>query len=58
MQDAVDLEDATEAEAAELKAWKKYRIALIRVPDRPGYPAPSTGRASRLTSSIAGNRLA
>ncbi|MEE1866677.1 phage tail assembly chaperone, partial [Pseudomonas auratipiscis] len=24
--------------AAELKAWKKYRIALIRVPDQPGYP--------------------
>ncbi len=38
LQDAVDLEEATEAEAAELKAWKKYRIALIRVPDQPGYP--------------------
>ncbi|MNJ77635.1 Caudovirales tail fiber assembly protein [compost metagenome] len=38
LQDAVDLEEATEAEAAKLKAWKKYRIALIRVPDQPGYP--------------------
>ncbi|MEE1868480.1 tail fiber assembly protein, partial [Pseudomonas auratipiscis] len=38
LQDAVDLDEATEAEAAELKAWKKYRIALIRVPDQPGYP--------------------
>ncbi|WP_305956101.1 tail fiber assembly protein [Pseudomonas sp. DG56-2] len=38
LQDAVDLEEATEAEMAELKAWKKYRIALIRVPDQPGYP--------------------
>lgn len=38
LQDAVDLEEATEAEAAELTAWKKYRIALIRVPDQPGYP--------------------
>jgi len=38
LQDAVDLEEATEAEAAELKAWKKYRVALNRVPDQPGYP--------------------
>lgn len=39
LQDAVDLDVATEAEAAELTAWKKYRIALNRVPDQPGYPA-------------------
>jgi hypothetical protein len=38
LQDAVDLEEVTEAEAAELKAWKKYRVALNRVPDQPGYP--------------------
>ncbi|MDD1979272.1 tail fiber assembly protein [Pseudomonas putida] len=38
LQDAVDLEEATETEVAVLKAWKKYRIALIRVPDQPGYP--------------------
>lgn len=38
LQDAVDLDEATEAEAAELNAWKKYRIALIRVPGQPGYP--------------------
>lgn len=38
LQDAVDLEEITEAEAAELKAWKKYRVALNRVPDQPGYP--------------------
>ncbi|MDD1977108.1 tail fiber assembly protein [Pseudomonas putida] len=38
LQDAVDLEEATETEAAKLKAWKKYRIALNRVPDQPGYP--------------------
>ena len=38
LQDAVDLEEATEAEVAKLKAWKKYRIALIRVPEQPGYP--------------------
>ena len=36
LQDAVDLEEVTEAEAAELKAWKKYRVALNRVPDQPG----------------------
>jgi hypothetical protein len=38
LQDAVDLEEATEVEVAELKAWKKYRIALNRLPDQPGYP--------------------
>ncbi|WP_442109159.1 tail fiber assembly protein [Pseudomonas sp. NUPR-001] len=38
LQDAVDLEEATTAEADTLKAWKKYRIALIRVPEQPGYP--------------------
>ncbi|WP_460420842.1 tail fiber assembly protein [Pseudomonas sp. ZL2] len=39
LQDAVDIEDATEAEVAALKAWKKYRVALIRLPDQAGYPA-------------------
>lgn len=38
LQDAVDLDEATVAEADTLKAWKKYRIALIRVPEQPGYP--------------------
>lgn len=39
LQDAVDIEDATEAEVAALKAWKKYRVALNRLPDQAGYPA-------------------
>lgn len=38
LQDAVDLDDATEAEATALKAWKKYRVALSRLPEQPGYP--------------------
>jgi hypothetical protein len=38
LQDAVDLDDATDVEAAALKAWKKYRVALSRVPDQAGYP--------------------
>ncbi|WP_422419105.1 tail fiber assembly protein [Pseudomonas sp. GZD-222] len=38
LQDAVDLGEATEAETAKLSAWKKYRIALKRVPDQLGYP--------------------
>lgn len=38
LQDAVDLDDATEAEATALKAWKKYRVALNRLPEQPGYP--------------------
>lgn len=38
LQDAVDVDDATEADIALLKAWKKYRVALNRLPDQPGYP--------------------
>ncbi|WP_327440425.1 tail fiber assembly protein [Pseudomonas donghuensis] len=32
------MEEAIEDEAAALNAWKKYRVALSRVPDLPGYP--------------------
>ncbi|RYY85106.1 MAG: hypothetical protein EOO15_17845 [Chitinophagaceae bacterium] len=39
LQDAVDLDEATQAEAAALKQWKRYRVALNRLPDQPGYPA-------------------
>lgn len=38
LQDAVELEEATEAEAALLKEWKRYRVALSRVPEQEGYP--------------------
>jgi len=38
LQDAVDIDDATDAEAALLKAWKKYRVALNRLPEQAGYP--------------------
>lgn len=38
LQDAVELEEATEAEAAALKDWKRYRIALNRLTEQPGYP--------------------
>ena len=38
LQDAVDIEEATEEDAARLKAWKKYRVALNRVPEQAGYP--------------------
>jgi hypothetical protein len=39
LQDAVDLDEATHDEAALLKEWKRYRVALNRLPDQPGYPA-------------------
>ena len=39
LQDAVDIDDASEAEVLQLKAWKKYRVALNRLPEQPGYPA-------------------
>lgn len=38
LQDAIDLDDATDAEVLTLKAWKKYRVALNRLPEQPGYP--------------------
>lgn len=38
LQDAVDVNDATESEVALLIAWKKYRVALNRLPEQPGYP--------------------
>ncbi|NBB61310.1 phage tail protein [Pseudomonas sp. ODNR1LW] len=38
LQDAVDIDEATAAEIALLKAWKKYRIALNRLPEQAGYP--------------------
>lgn len=42
LQDAVDLEEATPEEEAKLKLWKKYRVALNRLPDQPGYPTTIT----------------
>ena len=38
LQDAVDIDDATAAERLMLTAWKKYRVALNRLPDQTGYP--------------------
>lgn len=42
LQDAVDLGEATPAEEAALLAWKRYRVALNRLPDQPGYPSQIT----------------
>lgn len=38
LQDAVDIDEATPDEEARLKLWKKYRVALSRVPEQEGYP--------------------
>jgi hypothetical protein len=38
LQDAVDVDEATDAELSVLKAWKKYRVALNRVADQADYP--------------------
>ncbi len=38
LQDAVDIDDATAAALPPLKACKKYRVALSRVPEQEGYP--------------------
>ncbi|MFP3369292.1 tail fiber assembly protein [Pseudomonas sp. SIMBA_068] len=39
LQDAVDLDDATPAEAEALIAWKRYRVSLNRLQDQPDYPS-------------------
>ncbi|ASN67955.1 hypothetical protein 9F7_2 [uncultured Caudovirales phage] len=39
LQDAMDLDVATEAEAELLRGWKRYRVALNRLPEQPGYPS-------------------
>ncbi|MFV3288529.1 tail fiber assembly protein [Pseudomonas sp. NY11955] len=38
LQDAVDLEEATGEEVEMLKAWKRYRVALSRLPEHAGWP--------------------
>lgn len=38
LQDAVDLEQATAEEAERLRAWKAYRVALLRLEGKEGYP--------------------
>ncbi|MFG0506033.1 tail fiber assembly protein [Pseudomonas putida] len=38
LQDAVDIDDATEQEKALLTEWKRYRVALNRLPIQDGYP--------------------
>lgn len=42
LQDAVDIDEATAEEEARLKLWKKYRVALNRLPDQVGYPSDIT----------------
>ncbi|WP_308812225.1 tail fiber assembly protein [Pseudomonas plecoglossicida] len=39
LQDAVDLDEATELEVAALNQWKRYRVELNRLPYQPGYPS-------------------
>lgn len=38
LQDAVELEEATDADVANLKLWKQYRVAVNRVSDQPSFP--------------------
>ncbi|MFK0309740.1 tail fiber assembly protein [Pseudomonas sp. NPDC090233] len=39
LQDAVDLDMATNQEVALLKDWKRYRVALNRLAEQEGYPS-------------------
>ncbi|MFJ7281845.1 tail fiber assembly protein [Pseudomonas sp. NPDC099000] len=38
LQDAVDIDEATPAESALLKKWKRYRVDLNRLSEQAGYP--------------------
>jgi len=42
LQDAVDLGEATDSEAAQLKAWKTYRVQLSRLETQSGFPRDIT----------------
>lgn len=42
LQDAVDLDDASLEEAAALKRWKQYRIAVNRVSAQTDFPSTIT----------------
>lgn len=39
LQDAVDIGESTAAERNKLLEWKRYRVALNRLADNPGYPS-------------------
>lgn len=39
LQDAVDMEEATEGEINSLKAWKLYRVELSRLDQKEGWPS-------------------
>lgn len=39
LQDAVDIDRASDAEVAALKAWKNYRVDLNRIEQQSGFPA-------------------
>lgn len=39
LQDAVDLDDASDEEVAALKKWKQYRVALNRLQDQEKFPS-------------------
>lgn len=38
LQDAVDLDDASDEDLRMLKLWKAYRVALSRIPQQTEYP--------------------
>lgn len=38
LQDALDLDEANEQEQQRLRAWKRYRVALNRLPEQEGFP--------------------
>lgn len=38
LQDAVDIGESTATERSLLLEWKRYRVALNRLADNPGYP--------------------
>lgn len=42
LQDAVDLDEATPEDVANLKLWKQYRVAVNRVTDQAGWPSAVT----------------
>lgn len=56
LQAAVDLNQAAVAEVVLLKNWKRYGVALNRIPEQTGYPASIDWPASSVCSTRPSDR--
>ncbi|WP_211471724.1 tail fiber assembly protein [Collimonas humicola] len=51
-QDRVDIDDASAADVALLRAWKVYRVGLNRLPEQESFPHPLTWPVAPDTAAV------